>query len=302
MCPCAYLLALAFDEKYRFCLKNNKMKISSRLADLELTGNERHSWEVNTTCQVSLAKELSIVVNTNITEIKQRLSRSLSHSFSIDHLAKVAVPEMGFPWRVPEHQENGNEMLAKVHADPEADSSKHWGSNSWASVLDAATSISSSIFHADPLLRMPTAIERMTISTKLTPKICYIHIKKALGEHAVDVLISDEAGTILVDIQNLKVAGIEGDLAAKKQDKGLVHRTAWPSVQLAENALHLHNVLFISNESSLLRSYRSQLSSIKIDFSIVAEPKEIGHVQEGSVIILIAEDVYALSAKSCEKL
>ncbi|MCJ1423702.1 hypothetical protein MMC29_001586 [Sticta canariensis] len=301
-------IVVGLRREIQILLENDKMKISSRLADSGSTGNERHSWVVNTTCQVSLAKGLSIVVNTNITEIKQRLSRSLSNSFSIDYLAKVGVPEMGFPWRVLEHQENGNEMLAKVHADPEADSSKHWGTNSWASVLDAATSISSTIFHADPLLRMPTAIERVTISTKFTPMICYIHIKKALGEHTVDVLILDEAGTILVDIQNLNFAGIEGDLAAKKQDKGLVHRIAWPPVRLAENPLHLHKVLFIAKESSLLRSYRSQLSSIKIDFSIVAEPEEIDHVQEGSVIILIAdgalkaEDVYAVSAKSCEKL
>lgn len=215
---------------------------------------------------------------------------------------------MGFPWRVLEHRENGDEMLAKVHADPEADPSKHWDGNSWASILDAATSISSTIFHADPLLRMPTAIDRVTISTKLTPKFCYIHVKKTLGEHAVDIVILDEAGTVLVDIRNLRFAGIEGDSAAKKSDKGLVHRIAWPPVHLAENPLPLRDVLFIAKDSPLLRSYRSQISWIGVACSIVSEPEEIDHVQEGSVIILSAdgaqkaEDVYAISAKLCEKL
>lgn len=289
-------------------LENDQMRLSSRLAESGLTDNENHSWVVNTTCQVSLAKDLSIAARNNITEISQRLSRSLSSSFSIDYLAKVGVSEMGFPWRVLEHRENEDEMLAKVHADPEADPSKHWGGNSWASILDAATSISSTIFHADPLLRMPTAIDRVTISTTLTPKICYIHVKKALGEHAVDIVILDEAGIVLVDILNLRFAGIEGDSAARKSDKGLVHRIAWPPVQLAENPLRLRDVLFIAKESPLLRGYRSQLSSIGVACSIVAEPEELDHVQEGSVIILIAdgaqkaEDVYAVSAKSCEQL
>ncbi|MCJ1263393.1 hypothetical protein MMC22_003263 [Lobaria immixta] len=261
-------------------LENDQMRLSSRLAESGLTDNENHSWVVNTTCQVSLEKDLSIAARNNITEIRQRLSRSLSSSFSIDYLAKVGVSEMGFPWRVLEHRENQDEMLAKVHADPEADPSKHWGGNSWASILDAATSTSSTIFHADPLLRMPTAIDRVTISTTLTPKICYIHVKKAL----------------------------EGDSAARRSDKGLVHRIAWPPVQLAENPLRLRDVLFIAKESPLLRGYRSQLSSIGVACSIVAEPEELDHVQEGSVIILIAdgaqkaEDVYAVSAKSCEQL
>lgn len=289
-------------------LENDQIKLSSRLAESGLAGDENHSWVVNTTCQVSFAKDLSIVEEKNITEIRQRVSRSLSSSFSIDYLAKVGVSEMGFPWRVLEHRENEDEMLAKVHADPEAEFSKHWGCNSWASILDAATSISSTIFHDEPLLRMPTAIDRVTTSRTFAPKICYIYVKKALGHHAVDVLILNEAGILLVDIQNLRFAGIEGDPTARKSATGLVHRIAWPPVQLAENPLRLRNVLFIAKESPLLRSYRSQLSSIGIDNNIVAEPEEIDHVQEDSVVILVAdsaqkaEDVYAVSAKSCEKL
>lgn len=188
------------------------------------------------------------------------------------------------------------------------DASKHWGGSSWPSILDAATSISSTIFHAEPLLRMPTAIGRVTISSTLTPKVCYIHVKKAAGDHAVDILILDEAGTVLVDIQNLRFAGIEGDSAAKKSEKSLVYKLAWPPVMLAEKPLCLRNVLFIAQESSLLQNYRSQLSSIGIGCSTVAKPEEIDHIQEDSVIIYVAdgaqkvEDVYVVSAKPCEKL
>ncbi|MCJ1466161.1 hypothetical protein MMC07_004780 [Pseudocyphellaria aurata] len=288
-------------------LENDQMRLSSRLAELGIKDNGNSSWVVNTTCQVSLAKDLTAVEKMDITELRLRVSKSLSNSFTMSYLAKVGVTEMGFPWRVLEHWENENEMLAKVHADPEADPSTHWGSDSWASILDAATSISSTIFHADPLLRMPTAIDRVTVSTTPTPKICYIHVKKAVGEHATDIHILNEAGIVLGNIQNLRFAGIEGDPAAKKSANGLVHRIAWPPVQLAENPLPLRRILFVAKESPLVQGYQCQLLSIGIDSSIVAEPEEVGHVQEGSILILVAEhaqkaeDVYAISAKSCEK-
>ena len=44
----------------------------------------------------------------------------MSDSFSIDNLAEVKIPEMGFPWKVLEHFRDEYEMLAKVLADPES--------------------------------------------------------------------------------------------------------------------------------------------------------------------------------------
>jgi 6-methylsalicylic acid synthase len=290
-------------------LEKNQISISSRLTESGSAAGDNHSWVLNTHTHISPADNLSVAQKADLFEIKQRLPTRLSDSFSIDYLATVGVSEMGFPWKVLDHRESDNEMLAKVHADPDADSSKHWNGTSWASILDAATSISSTIFYKQPLLRMPTEIESVTLlAERLTPQICYIYVKKAAGDYAADVLIFDEEGKVVVNIHGLRFAGIDGNAAAWKSDKGLVHRIAWPPAQLSENPLRFRKVVFISKECPLLDSYRARLSSTGYDHATVAEVEGMTDVEEDSIIVFMPEgakkpeDIFTSSAKSCEDL
>ena len=290
-------------------LESNQLRISSRLVEAE-SDREDHSWLINTKSEFALARNVLPAVEVDLTALKQQMPRALNASFTVNYLAELGVSEMGFPWRVLEHLENDSEMLAKVHADPEASCSRHWNGTSWASILDAATSISSTIFHRDPLLRMPTAIGSITmLSETLTPNISYIYAKKAHGkDQTTDVLILSEAGDVLVSIDSLRFAGIEGDLGARRSARDLVHRIVWPPAQLTEHPLLIQGIIFVSRESPLLQPYRIALSSVGIQSSCVAEPEEIGCVQDGSIVIFLpevaktAEDVYTVSAKSCERL
>lgn len=290
--------------------ENNQLRLSSRLIELGSDECDNHSWLINTKCEIILASDLSTMSIIDLTTLKQRTSRNLNASFTIKYLAKAGVSEMGFPWKVLEHLENDSEMLAKVHADPDVNSSRHWEGTSWASILDAATSISSTIFHREPLLRMPSAIGRVTaLPDTLTPKICYIYTKKVSDkDHTADTLILNEKGNVLVCIDTLRFAGIEGDPAARDSERDLVHRIAWPPAQLTEYPLRFHSVLFISKESPLLLSYRAALSSVGIESGNVAEPDDIGRIRDDSIVVFLpdvaktARDVYKVSAESCERL
>lgn len=292
-------------------LDNNRMKISSRLTNSGTENTQENtSWLVNTTSQVSFAGKLSNTEEIEISGIRHRLSTRLSDSFSIEYLAAVGVSEMGFPWRVDEHFGDENEMLAKVRADPEARPSKHWNGSSWASILDAATSISSTIFFKEPLLRMPTAIGRVSIlSNAPTPEICYIHVQRAAGDFTADIRILGETGSILVDIQGLKFAGIEGNTTTRNSHRELVHRIAWPPARLAENPLRFHKVVFIADKSSsLLQSYEARLLCLGVCSMTIAEPEDLPPLGKESIVIFIAdiakaaEEIYQTSARSCDKL
>ncbi|KAK8061873.1 PKS-like protein biosynthetic cluster [Apiospora phragmitis] len=94
-----------------------------------------------------------------------RMPRELPPTFSTDYLAKVGVPEKGFPWRVMEHFANDDEMLAMVETNPDSLSGV---GDLGASIMDAATSIASMLFHQEPLLRMPTAIGRVATASAAT--------------------------------------------------------------------------------------------------------------------------------------
>lgn len=290
-------------------LGGGQMRISSRLTTPEGEEADNHSWLINTTTQLSPSGDIQGVKAVDIAEIQRRLPKRLSDSFSADYLAKVGVSEMGFPWKVLEHIENENEMLARVHADPEADPSKHWAGTSWASILDAATSVSSTIFHDQPLLRMPTAIGSVIVLPNvLTPKTSYIHVKKADGECAADIVIFTEEGTVLVKIQNLRFAGIEGDITTRESNKGLVHKISWPLAQLAKEPLRFRKVLFLAYESPLLEGYRTYLRSIKMENVTAIEPESESGVNDDTVVLFVAdgadkaEGVYSNSAKESERL
>lgn len=72
---------------------------------------------------------------------------------------------MGFPWAVTEHFGNLKEMIARVDVAPDvkSESPLPWDAHSWAPMLDAATSVGSTIFFDDPKLQMPAQIDRVMI-------------------------------------------------------------------------------------------------------------------------------------------
>ncbi len=291
--------------------EKSHMRLSSRLAASTETCNSRddHSWQVNTTTEISPAKDLRTLQSVDIGKIRQH-SKTLCNSFSIEYLGKVGVTDMGFPWKVLEHFETNDDMLAKVDAFPDADPSKPWAGSSWASILDAATSVSSTIFYKEPLLRMPTAIDSVTMLENVTaPRVSYVYVQKTATELATDVSILDEEGRVLVEIRGLKFAGIEGSPVTRISDAGLVHRIAWPPALLSETPLHFLKVTFISsNECSLLEGYRNHLSSLDIEHETVNKPESIYDLSKASVVIFIAdgakraEHVYPTSAENSDML
>ena len=292
-------------------LDENQIRISSRLTETEAAITQETSWVQNTTTQVTHpAQNIADHGEVDIAAIKRRVTTRLSDTFSIDYLANVGVSEMGFPWKVLEHFGDENEMLAKVHADPESSPSRHWGRSSWASILDAATSVSSTIFFKDPLLRMPTAIDQVRLlQNTLTPEICYIHVIKASTELAADIFLLSEEGQVLCKIDSLKFAGIEGNPAARKSDKGLVHKMAWPPARLAETPLRFQEIVCVANKTSpLLTSYQARLKGLRIPCTVVSEPEDIPSTGEDSVIVFIPDgaktenEIYEISARSCDRL
>ena len=293
-------------------LEDNKMKIFSKLTESEANvTREKNSWMVNTTTQVSPAgDDLASAAEIEIPLLKERITHRFGNSFSIDYLAKVGVSEMGFPWKVLEHFGCENEMLAKVHADPEGSSSKHWHGGSWASILDAATSISSTIFYKDPLLRMPTAIEKVDIqSGEITPMICYIYVKRSNTPVTAEILILSEQGRILGNIQGLKFAGIEGNPADSKSERGLIHRIVWPPAQLAERPLLFGEVILVCNQPSpLLESYQRRLNYLRIRSVAITNPEELPELGKDAIVVFIPDgartkdEIYEVSARSCDTL
>lgn len=297
-------------------LEDGKMSVSSRLAAGEDEENG-HSWLTNTVANVGVANTESKVGQTiDLASIRERLLEVLPPSFSIDYLANVGVSDMGFPWQVTEHLRNDDEFLAVVEADPQSKGvSPHWGGQSWASVLDAMTSVSSTIFWKQPLLRMPTSIDSVTLLPGASaPKVSYMYVRRRTedeDEFAADMVVCDEQGTVLVDVDNLAFAGIEGNPDSIKSHEGLVHRIAWPPAQLAEERRQFDEVVFLAPESAAetVEAWSTDLSRQGVRSRLEGDPNAVTlSVCPKAVVIVVAEttqdidNVAAVSLRNCERL
>ncbi|KAL7932231.1 6-methylsalicylic acid synthase [Trichoderma chlorosporum] len=275
-------------------LLSNQQQISltSRLAD-----SAGGAWLVNTTSRIMQTAGDARPERLDLEKLQARLQDKLADNFSIDYLDKVGVSDMGFPWAVTSHKALGDEeFLACVETNPNNGDSaglKDLG----ASIMDAATSIASTIFFKDPLLRMPTAVDRiMKYGPLETLQEGWIYCKRSQDQSkpfAVDVLVSDATGNVLVEFVAMAFAGLENDAVSRKSTRGLVHKLAWPPAKLAETPITFSNVVLFSTEHggkepASHKRYTRQLTTRGYTVSVAKDVKELASLGADTIVLNIA--------------
>ena len=251
-------VAVSAQRDVQIVVQQDQIKIASALTQDEGKQPGNTSWVIHTTG--SWSSEASSVGGDrgklNIAAIEARIGTKLANNFSIEYLDKVGVSAMGFPWAVTEHYGNLKEMMARVDVAPDtaedlAAEDLPWDSHSWAPMLDAATSVSSTLFFNEPRLRMPAQIEKVEVYTNsLPPKTGYLYVEEAPNAGlAVDVCVLDENGLPLLKFFSMRFSEIEGTAGASGSTESLVHQVAWPPTAFSEIPLLISNVVLISGHS-----------------------------------------------------
>lgn len=280
-------------------VQQEQVKIMSRLIQNEQ--NDESSWLTHTTTQWS-SEQLSSDGHIDIAAVKMRIGTRLSDNFSIDYLDKVGVSAMGFPWAITEHYGNTKEMIARVDVAPtvNGDASLPWDSSSWAPILDAATSVGSTIFFNKPRLRMPAQIERVEIFTDQDPpKVGWLYVQEASEIYASHVSILNEDGQIIGKFTSMRFSEIEGTPGVSGSMESLVHQLAWPPATLAEEPLPINRVILISGDPAVLNIYAAtlpmkirsyQFSSVQ---ELIASAASLP-LQKGTIVAYIPGEVESL--------
>ena len=257
-------VAISAARDVQVVVNEDQVKIASRLTGS--TMDQDLSWITHTTAQwgngdatASAAK----ISRLDIPAIRTRISTRLRDDFSIDYLDKVGVSAMGFPWQITEHWGNTKEMLARVDVSPataEGDPLP-WDANSWAPILDSATSVGSTIFFNEPRLRMPAQIEKVSFfSHNPPPKTGWLYVEEAndtaLASH---VTVTSEDGEILAKFSSMRFSEIEGTPGVSGSVESLVHRMAWPPAQLAETPRDIRRIIFVSRDTNTVARYKKSL-------------------------------------------
>ena len=250
-------IAVSAQRDVQIIVQQDQIKVASTLTQDKGTHPDKTSWVTHTTgswsSEASVAGERQKL---NIAAIEARIGTKLADNFSIEYLDKVGVSAMGFPWAVTEHYGNLKEMMARVDVAPDAAEDLAaedlpWESHSWAPMLDAVTSVGSTLFFNEPKLRMPAQIDRVEVYTdSLPPKTGYVYVKEAPNAGlAVDVCLLDESGEPLLKVFSMRFSEIEGTGGASGSTESLVHQIAWPPTTFSENPLEISNVILISGPS-----------------------------------------------------
>lgn len=273
----------------------------------ELERESDETWVAHSSCKWSMLhpdddRRIMAGESFNADAIKERIGTRLPNSFSVDYLKKIGVAGIAFPWEVVEHYGNSSEMIAKVDMDPTVESLS-WDKHSWAPLLDAATSVGSTMFFDDPKLRIVSQIDDVFLypSDAPPPKIGYLHVEaapdaKSLASH-VNVL--SEQGQLLARFQSMRFSEVEGASGISGSVESLVHRIAWVPPKFTEKSRPLDEVILVSTNRKLAESYTSQLRPISnnchhaISVTDLESRPEMLHAaaQKGSTVIYIPDVV-----------
>jgi 6-methylsalicylic acid synthase len=193
----------------------------------------------------------------------QRCVESLPPNHVVDTLATLGVAEMGFGWEILDLRRGAapaatsgrgaapaatsgrgaapaatsgrgaapaatsglcdEELIARVAAardrtDPET----------WAPLLDAATSTASTIFDGPPRLRMPARIERVQVYGH-PPAVAILQVRRRPGTNTTDVLIAEESGAVHASLTGMSFEELENP--AGSDLSRMLHHVAWHSVR-----------------------------------------------------------------------
>ncbi|KAK2761265.1 Type I Iterative PKS [Arachnomyces sp. PD_36] len=238
-------------------VQGNQVKILSQLRRSEHADD--CSWLTHTTASwepISYSDE----EGWDFSESGCRPSTRQPDSFAIDYLAGVGVSAMGFPWKVLEQYGDSAEILARVDVAPGSEV-PGWDKSSWAPFLDAATSIGSCIFFAEPRLRMPSQVQKIGVFTENDPpKVGWVHVKRDPSSETVcDIRVLSDSGELLVKFSSMQFSEMEGVSNSNTTIGGLVHRVAWPPVKPAEEPIRIEHVVLVCSDTSLRQEYAKTL-------------------------------------------
>ena len=171
-------------------------------------------------------------------------------------------------------------MIAHVDVSPNTtvESALPWDASSWAPILDAATSIGSSILFNRPRLRMPSQIGKVSFHpSALPPKKGYVHVLLTNDKEAtaIDVKVLDFSGQILVSILNIRFAEIEGTVGAHGSVESLVHQISWPPLLLTEEPLALGHVMVMSRDQDAVEQSKKVLKMRATSFTTYASVNDL---------------------------
>ncbi|MED5813077.1 SDR family NAD(P)-dependent oxidoreductase [Mycolicibacterium sp. 050232] len=246
-------------------LADRELTLASRLADAE---DQDGGWLTHSSAVVD--PDPAEVADVDLDDARTRCPEQLPPRHVIDTLAELGVAAMGFGWDITDLRRGDGELLAEVTSEPDGAQP-----NTWASLVDAATSAASTSFDGPPRLRMPARIERVDVHGA-PPATAMLSVRRRPGTTTTDVAITDESGSVLVSIGGMAFEELEnpGRESSATDIRRIVHQVAWHPVS-ARAERRPSGVVLVGGDVDRLEAAVVDLTAAAVPYLAVEDPAEL---------------------------
>lgn len=243
-------------------LQDRGLTLSTRLVDDDDSADDG-GWLTHSSAVAAADDDIEDLLGQVLDEAaaRQRCTESLPPHDVVDTLATLGVAAMGFPWEITELRGGEGELVAGVAAEPDT----------WAPLLDAATSAASTVFDGPPRLRMPARIERVQVYGR-PPSVAVLHVRRRAGTTTTDVLIAEESGAVRASLTGMAFEELENP--AGNDLSRTLHHVTWHPVPWSENA-RPSAVIVVGGDAETREFVARDLAAADVPHAVYASPSEI---------------------------
>jgi 6-methylsalicylic acid synthase len=267
-------------------LQDRGLTLSTRLVDDDDTA-EDGGWLTHSSAVAAADDDIEDLLGEVLDEsaARQRCTEILPPDHVIDTLATLGVAAMGFGWEILDLRCGEGELIARVAADGD-----RTAPDTWAPLLDAATSAASTIFDGPPRLRMPARIERVQVYGR-PPAIAVLQVRRRPRTTTTDVLIAEESGAVRASLTGMTFDELENP--AGRDVSRMVHHVTWHSVPW--HADDRPSAVFVVGGDADTRQFVARdLDAVDVPYAAYAEPAEImatvAELDRDAVVLVLPYD------------
>lgn len=267
-------------------LADGELTLASRLAD----GAEDQGGGWLTHSSAVVDRDRCAVADIDLDAARARCTEPLPPRHVIDTLAELGVAAMGFGWDITDLRRGAGELLARVSSEPDGARP-----DTWASLVDAATSAASTSFDGPPRLRMPARIERVGVYGT-PPATAMLSVRRRPGTTTTDVALTDEAGSVLLAIRGMTFEELEnpGRESSATDVRKIVHQVSWQPVSTPDGQPP-SGVMLVGGDVDRLESAVDDLTAADVPYLAVEDPAELDSILDfGSLPSDLGERVVVL--------
>ncbi|MGV0581433.1 type I polyketide synthase [Mycolicibacterium elephantis] len=254
-------------------LQDRALTLSSRVLDDD--GAEDGGWLTHSSAVTAADGEHAAF---DLAAARKRCAQPLPADHVVDTLASLGVAAMGFDWQILELRRGEGELLVRVAADKAGAVP-----DTWAPLLDAATSAASTVFDGPPRLRMPARIERVRVHGR-PPAGAVLHIQRRPHTTTTDVLIADHTGALRASLTGMAFEELENPAGSDLSQ--MLHEVNWHPVPVGDDRPSA--VLIVGGDAGTVDSVRRDLAAADVPHARCADPSEIdAAVLDRDAVVLV---------------